>query len=376
MSYYAVKSVDDKEEMGAAEGDEQAQELVSHNTAAKTSACTQVVFTVLLLVCLLFLVLILAIISATLVRIVSTEPLHIFSLQQTHATARPPVTAHNLSSTDGNDTLIHYTPSQAIHCLQQLPGPFLLLGNSIMRGVFAFLNSLVNKWPELTRAQQKALCERDEVSGSYVKNCNFSSFQQSIPIYFDLTIDYCDESAIHKLQSSPYNWSSVWMMVGHYPVEKRYGTWHKEAHVAQHCIPRMWSNWTTAANHTLVYSTPTQVCSDVVWGLPHEEYMGQLYDSVYLYIEPAFRKAGAHIIDFLAATTGNASGPYGCNRYGDDKLHPILLYPRLTNVWLNEVCSGVELIAPQVNETTLFDMAYGGKAGNAPNPSVDSVMPP
>ena len=48
---------------------------------------------------------------------------------------------------------------------------------------------------------------------------------------------------------------------------------------------------------------------------------------------------------------------------------------RLTNVWLNEVCSGVELSPPLVNETTLYDFHYSRASGNAPNPSTDSVMP-
>ena len=217
----------------------------------------------------------------------------------------------SIADFDNSTQLIHYTPSQAINCLQQLPGPFLLLGNSIMRGIFAFLNSMVNQWPELSRAQQKALCERDPVSGSYVLNCNFSALPQTIPIYFDLMIEYCDEPAITRLQSSPQQWASVWLMIGHYPVEKQYGNWHRSALAAKECVPRRWKEWTAQPNHTLVYSTPTQVCSEVVWSLPPRRVYGQLHDSVVLYIEPAYRAAGAHVLDFLTATTGNVSGPYG-----------------------------------------------------------------
>ena len=385
MSYTPVSNGGDKDDVIIVTREEERREAASYSSGEQVSCAANICSAVLLL-CLLILVVAVTILSAALARIVTSQPTHIFNVLQqdtlpllldnSTATINTTTTTTTNSSTDAVDTFIHYTPSQAIHCLQQLSGPFLLLGNSIMRGVFAFLNSLVNQWPELTRSQQKALCERDEVSGSYVKNCNFSSLQQSIPIYFDLTIEYCDALAITKLlYHSPYNWSSVWIMLGHYPVEKRYGNWHKEAIAARTCIPQQWTNWTAQPNHTLVYSTPTQVCSEPVWGLPHDEYMGQLYDSVHLYIEPAFREAGAAVLDFFQLTSRNVSDAYGCERYGADKLHPIQLYPRLTNVWLNEVCRGVELSVRRENETTLFDMEYGGEAHNAPNPSVDSVMP-
>ena len=63
-------------------------------------------------------------------------------------------------------------------------------------------------------------------------------------------------------------------------------------------------NWSAQPGHRLLYSTPPKPCwPDTIWGTETEEFLGQLHDAVYSYLQPAFSQMGADIIDFLNITT-------------------------------------------------------------------------
>ena len=262
--------------------------------------------------------------------------------------------------------LVNFTASQAAVCMDAVRGngSILLLGNSIMRGLFSFLNQLVNDWPPLTRDQQKALCEADAVSGTFGHNCKFEQFKQRVPVYYDLMQDYCDAPAIGKLTSDP-RYSVIWNMVGTHPVSTKTGAWHGEALNATRCIPDSWGPWAAQSGHLLLHSTPPKPCPRVtIWKSPAGEFLGQLHDAVYVYVLPAFREAGARVVDYLNLTS--TAGPLDCRHYGRDAIHPVNLYPALLNLWLNQLCLGVELPRPKRGEAHLGEMLFNQSVAEAP----------
>ena len=262
--------------------------------------------------------------------------------------------------------VVNFTASQARVCLDEVLGGagLLLLGNSIQRGLFSLLNSFVNDWPLLSREQQKALCQRDADSGTYGRNCDFSQFQQRVPIYYDLMQNFCEDWAIPTITAEP-RYHVVWVMVGTHPLSIAAGKWHREAHFATSCIPRLWGNWSAQPGHRLLYSTPPKPCwPDTIWGTETEEFLGQLHDAVYFYLQPAFRQVGADIIDFLNTTT--TPGPSDCSHYGGDYIHPIPLYPVFLNAWLNRLCEAVQLREPLDGEVGLTSLVFNSSVAEAP----------
>lgn len=265
------------------------------------------------------------------------------------------------------------TTSQVSSCLKQLTteGDILFLGNSIMRGLYAFLNHLVNSWPALTRQQQKALCKQDPATGSWIVDCDFSNFSHVVPLYYDEMQFWCEEPHVADVLNKD-RFTSVWVMAGHTDIHQKFPHWTHKAAEANSCIERQFANWTQSPSNTLIFSSPTHVCSTPeIWGHPAVEFTEYMHEAMEYFIFPAFRRAGAKIVDMHTATSAK-SGPFNCSHVdSSDFVHPVALYPRLAILWLEQACAGLELPEPLADEIPLFDMVY--KA--VESPTVDKAMP-